>query len=79
MTTIVYRPLKATPTKQPRSVKRKRVRGPDGRWETVYSVDAKSPDFAEGITYIFSKNVARARAEQKKRRRAVKGKVSAKH
>jgi hypothetical protein len=38
----------------------------------------RSPDFADGITYVFNKNVAQARAEQKQRRRAVKGNVSAK-
>ena len=75
---VVYRSLKTNATRQPFSVKRKRVRGPDGRWVTVYSVDAKSPDFADGITYIFNKNIARARAEQKKRRTILKGPVSAK-
>ena len=67
MTKIVYRSLKRTGTTQPRSVKRRRVRDPEGRWVTLYSVDAGSPNFAAGITYIFNKNVARARAEHKRR------------
>jgi hypothetical protein len=67
MAKIVYRSLKHTGTGQPRSVKRKRVRDPEGRWVTLYSVDADSPDFAAGIAYVFNKNVAKARAEHRRR------------
>lgn len=67
MAKIVYRSLKTGRKGKPSSVRPRRVRNPEGRWVTVYSVDADSPAFDEGITYVFRRNVARARAEQKRR------------
>jgi hypothetical protein len=48
------------------AVTEKRVRGPDGRLVKVLAIDAHSPTFSEDLSYVFKKNVARARRENKK-------------
>jgi hypothetical protein len=48
------------------SVKLKRARGADGKTESVYVVDLASKTVDRDLTYVFGRNVAKARAENKK-------------
>jgi len=48
------------------SVVEKRVRRPDGKVVVVREIDANSKTFADDLTYVFQKNVARARRENKR-------------
>jgi hypothetical protein len=48
------------------SVTEKRVRAADGRRIKVLAIDANSPTFGDDLSYVFKKNVARARRENKK-------------
>jgi hypothetical protein len=67
MTRVVFKDLnraKASPPKG--SVTEKRVRGPDGRLVKIFSIDADSPTFGDDLSYVFRKNVAKARRENKK-------------
>jgi hypothetical protein len=48
------------------SVREKRVYRADGTVARVLSVDANSPTFGDDLTYVFEKNVARARRENKR-------------
>jgi hypothetical protein len=48
------------------SVREKRVHRADGSVARVLSVDANSPTFGDDLTYVFEKNVARARRENKR-------------
>jgi hypothetical protein len=50
----------------PRSVTRKRVAKPGGGWKTVFVLDVSSPSFDEGLHYVFCRNVAKARRENKR-------------
>jgi len=50
----------------PRSVTKKRVAKPGGGWKTVFVLDVNSPSFEEGLHYVFCKNVAKARRENKR-------------
>jgi hypothetical protein len=50
----------------PASVVEKRVATPDGGWKTVRTLDAHSPSFDQGLQYVFAKNVAKARRENKR-------------
>jgi hypothetical protein len=71
MTKVVFKPLK---TSGRVSVKRKKVRDADGKLTTMFVVDANSPTFADDITYVFRKNVAKARRNNKALlKRAAKG------
>ena len=38
----------------------------DGRSKTVYRLDANSPTFDADLQYVFSRNVAKARRENKR-------------
>ena len=62
MTKVVFAPLK---TKGPVSVKKSRVRGPDGKLTTIFSIDANSPTFGDDIAYVFKKNVEKARRQNR--------------
>ncbi|MBV9971477.1 MAG: hypothetical protein JO228_15960 [Xanthobacteraceae bacterium] len=48
------------------SVKKKRVHGSDGRVREVMLLDLNSNTFDDDLTYVFEKNVAKARRENKK-------------
>jgi hypothetical protein len=49
-----------------RTVGKKRVAKTDGGWKTVRTLDANSAVFDQGLRYIFAKNVAKARRENKR-------------
>jgi hypothetical protein len=38
----------------------------DGGWKTVRTLDANSAMFEEGLRYVFTKNVAKARRDNKR-------------
>ncbi len=73
MTKVIFAPLKASGRA---SVKRKRVKGADGKVRTLLTIDANSPTFDSDLTYVFKKNVAKARRRHtqlaKPKRRAAK-------
>jgi hypothetical protein len=48
-----------------RSVVEKRVQGPDGRYVTVLKLDADSKTFTDQLSYVFERNVAKARRQNK--------------
>lgn len=48
------------------NVSEKQVRDTDGRRKTVRRIDAASPSFGADLTYVFRKNVAKARRENKR-------------
>ena len=66
MTKVIYASLKTSKT-APRNVSSKRVSGPNGHRETVYSVDADSSTFGEDLSYVFRQNVLKARKANKAR------------
>jgi hypothetical protein len=51
---------------RPESVTEKRVRGADGRTRRLLVVDAGSETFSTDVQYVFARNVARARRENKR-------------
>ena len=48
------------------SVGQKRVRGSDGELRTLRTLNAGSKTFSRDLTYVFAKNVAKARRENKR-------------
>jgi hypothetical protein len=48
------------------SVREKRLHRSDGTIGRVLSLDANSPTFDDDLTYVFERNVAKARRENKK-------------
>lgn len=56
---------KSSPDK-PKTVAEKRVRDNDGQVRTVWSLDVSSPTFGAELHYVFRKNVAKARRENKR-------------
>jgi hypothetical protein len=48
------------------AVGKKRVATPDGGWKTVWTLDIHHPKFDDGMLYVFRRNVAKARRENKK-------------
>jgi hypothetical protein len=48
------------------SVRRKRVHGSDGKTKQVMLLDLNSATFDDDLTYVFERNVAKARRENKK-------------
>lgn len=48
------------------AVREKRVRSEDGEVHTLSTLDASSKTFGRDLTYVFGKNVARARRENKR-------------
>jgi hypothetical protein len=47
------------------SVRRRRMRGSDGTFKQVMILDLTSATFDDDLTYIFERNVARARRENR--------------
>jgi hypothetical protein len=67
MVRVLFKNLNSTKgAEQKGSVTEKRVRGPDGRLVKVLTIDANSPTFGNDLSYVFRKNVAKARRENKK-------------
>ena len=54
------------PRKAARSIQKKRVRGSDGKIRHVMLLDLNSATFDDDLTYVFERNVAKARRENKK-------------
>jgi hypothetical protein len=71
MMTIVHKKLypkgaeKASRAAAKRSVVEKRVQGPDGRYVTVLKLDADSKTFTDELNYVFERNVAKARRQNR--------------
>jgi hypothetical protein len=56
-----------TVSKKPRrKVSERRVRGRDGELMSFFTVDANSATFDDDLTYVFAKNVSRARQVNKR-------------
>lgn len=49
-----------------KSVLVKRIRATDGRLMTIRTIDAASKTFGSDITYVFGRNVAKARRDNKR-------------
>jgi hypothetical protein len=52
--------------KKPGAVTEKRVRNIEGQVKTVWTLDARSPTFGTDLQYVFRKNVAKARRENRR-------------
>jgi hypothetical protein len=63
---LIFERLRAATASAARGVGKKRVRDAGGRWTTVRTLDANSADFDAGLQYVFSRNVAKARRENKR-------------
>ena len=63
MTKVVFTTIKVAKNT---SVKKKLVRRSDGRFVTFHTLNAESPTFVDDLTYVFKKNVARARKAKRK-------------
>ena len=48
------------------AVSEKRVRDQGGKLRTVLTLDTRSKTFGDDLTYVFGKNVAKARRENKR-------------
>ena len=48
------------------NVEVRRVRTPEGRFVEKFIIDSNSPTLAAGLTFVFQRNVARARRENKR-------------
>ena len=68
MAKVVVKSLKTGRFTRPatRSVGKKRVPKADGGWKTVRTLDANTAIFEEGLRYVFTKNVAKARRDNKR-------------
>ena len=66
MTKVIFRKLPRPPRSLPPSVGRRRVALGNGRWKMVYTVDINSPTFDTDLLYVFRRNVARIRRENKR-------------
>ena len=66
MTKIVIASLGSKARRKVSSLSKKRVRGAGGQVKTPRTLDAGSRTFGDDLEYIFGKNVAKARRENKK-------------
>ena len=68
MPKLVFRSLQKRPSvrKVARSVGKERVPGAKGKTKIVYKLDANSASFDEDFRYVFSKNVAKARKDNRR-------------
>ena len=67
MAKVIFGSLKARRSKKaPASVGKKRVTSVTGERKTVLTLDANSPSFDEGLQYVFARNVAKARRDNKR-------------
>ena len=67
MTKIVFTTLKASSMRgtEPSSIRQTRVTSQDGA-RVIRTIDAGSEAFGDDLTYVFSKNVEKARRENKR-------------
>jgi hypothetical protein len=64
---VVFKSLKADRSSGPATrVGKKRVSRTEGGWKTVRTLDANTATFEEGFRYVFAKNVAKARRDNKR-------------
>jgi hypothetical protein len=63
---VVYRSLSRKASPGSRAVGKKRVAAGEGRSKTVLTLDANSASFNEDLLYVFSRNVAKARRENRR-------------
>ncbi len=68
MTKVVIADLGNTtdPRGKKRAVRKRRIRGSDGRVRQIMLLDLTSVTFDDDLTYIFERNVAKARQENRK-------------
>ena len=67
MTKVVFKKLSTRAAKtKPASVREQRVADGKGGWTIIRTLDAHSPTFDEDFLYVFNKNVAKARRENKR-------------
>ncbi|HTW73054.1 MAG TPA: hypothetical protein VME47_24470 [Acetobacteraceae bacterium] len=66
MVKVVYANLPTPKRSAGSALTRRRVRNAAGDPETVMVLNADSPDFADGLTHVFARNVARVRRENKR-------------
>ena len=64
MTKVIVGKL-AAPRRKGASVTLKRVRGAEGQVKTLHSLDVGSNTFGNDLQYVFRKNVAKARRDNK--------------
>jgi hypothetical protein len=65
MAKVVVKKFANLSTRKAAAVTEKRVRDADGKFLTVRTLDGHSKTFATDLTYVFSRNVAKARRENK--------------
>jgi hypothetical protein len=65
---VVFRNLskESAAKSKPASVREQRVRTANGGWRTIRTLDAHSPSFDYDLLYVFNKNIAKARRENKR-------------
>jgi hypothetical protein len=66
MTKVVVGSLHAKAKERPRSVTEKRIKSRSGKVITLRTIDADSRTFGSDLEYVFKRNVAKARRENKK-------------
>ena len=66
MPKVVVADAGSTTTPHRTSVRKKRVHGLDGKVRQVMLLDLNSATFDDDLTYVFEKNVTKARRENKK-------------
>lgn len=65
MTKVVVKKFANSSKLKAAAVTEKRVRDTDGKFLTVRTLDGHSKTFTTDLTYVFSRNVAKARRENK--------------
>lgn len=66
MTKVIVGNLNAKKARGAKSVALKRVRAADGSLRTVRTLDGASSTFTEDLRYVFGRNVAKAREDNRK-------------
>ena len=66
MTKVIVSNLNSKKPRAAKTVSMKRVRGKDGALKTVRTLDGGSATFTEDLRYVFGRNVAKARKDNKK-------------
>lgn len=66
MTKVVVANLKSTRRRKTGSVTEKRVHDASGKLQLVRLLDANSATFGQDLQYVFERNVAKARRENKR-------------
>jgi hypothetical protein len=66
VTKVIFQKLKNGRPAKSDSVREQRVRTADGALKTVRTLDAGSATFDDDLLYVFNKNVAKARRENKR-------------